>query len=143
MKTTVSKIMFAISLTLFASCSKAPESKTESDSNQAQQKSQKETRKKAQAGVGKKGQKLKDHHGPLATPVKAYFRAEQELIFMNVDRALQMHEIQFGYPKSHEEYMEKIIRANAITLPELPDGDRYEYNPETHQLMVISNAGDP
>ena len=34
----------------------------------------------------------------------------------------------------------KIIKANNIHLPELPDGDRYMYDPKTEQLMVESPA---
>ena len=45
-------------------------------------------------------------------------------------------------PKSHEEFMEKIIKANNIHLPELPDGQRYQYDPKTEQLMVESPAPD-
>lgn len=120
-------------------CSKAPETKTENASEQVQEKSEKESRQKAKAGVGKRGQKLKDHNGPLATPVKAYFKAQQQLVFMNAQRALQMYEIQHGFPRTHEEYMEKIIRANNLQLPELPEGQWYEYDPETHELMVIGS----
>ena len=34
--------------------------------------------------------------------------------------------------------MEKIIKANQIKLPDLPEGDRYQYDPKTEQLMVES-----
>ena len=37
---------------------------------------------------------------------------------------------------SHEEFMEKIVQANNIRLPELPEGHRYLYDPTTNELMV-------
>jgi len=43
-------------------------------------------------------------------------------------------------PKSHEEFMERIIKENHITLPLLPEGHRYRYDPKTEQLMVEQPA---
>ena len=40
-------------------------------------------------------------------------------------------------PESHEEFMDKIIKENAIQLPGLFDGERYEYDPDTAELMVV------
>jgi hypothetical protein len=139
-----STLLLNVFLWGWAGCSQPTPVPLETDnrSEQAQQNPQNEIRQKAAAGVGRKGQKLRDHHGPLATPAKALFHAEQQLIFMQVQRALQMHEIQFGYPATHEEFMDKIIRANNISLPELPAGQRYEYDPQTHELMVVGSATD-
>ena len=39
-------------------------------------------------------------------------------------------------PKSHEEFMQRIIKDNDIVLPELPGGRRYVYDPKTGELMV-------
>jgi hypothetical protein len=39
-------------------------------------------------------------------------------------------------PKSHEEFMEKIIKANQIHLPELWEGETYRYDPKTGELWV-------
>ncbi len=39
-------------------------------------------------------------------------------------------------PNSQDEFMEKIIKDNGITLPELPTGERYVYNPQSGELMV-------
>ena len=43
-------------------------------------------------------------------------------------------------PKTHEEFMERIIKAGTIKLPELPEGHRYRYDPQTEQLMVEQPA---
>jgi hypothetical protein len=39
-------------------------------------------------------------------------------------------------PKSHEEFMNKIIKANYVKLPELPAGQTYVYDPQLGELMV-------
>lgn len=41
------------------------------------------------------------------------------------------------YPKDHEEFMERIIKANQITLPVLPGNVHYEYDVENHELVVV------
>ena len=43
---------------------------------------------------------------------------------------------QFKGPKTQEEFMEVIIKENAVQLPDLPEGDVYYYDPQTEQLMV-------
>jgi len=144
---TVLAIGFAMSIILVSfGCSKPPSSaQTNSGGEQAQENSgmdvsddaTKSIRRKAEAGVGKQGQKLRKHEGPMTTPVKAYFKAKQQLTFMNVQRALQMYEVMNGYPKTHDEFMKKIIQANNIELPELPEGCVYEFDTTTHELMVV------
>ena len=39
-------------------------------------------------------------------------------------------------PRTHQEFMEKIIDANHRQLPTLPAGQRYVYDPSTEELMV-------
>ena len=100
-----------------------------------------EIRTPAQVGVGKRGQKLKDRNGMLSTPAKQIFVAEQKIMFMKADQALQAFEIlNDRYPRSTKEYMDRVINANFLTLPELPAGDRYEFDTKTHKLMVIQGG---
>jgi len=91
--------------------------------------------KKAEVGVGAKGRYGGDF---IQTPVSAYFTVRERIAFdiqipdaMNKFKALEDRA-----PKDHEEFMEKIIKANAIQLPQLPQGERYVYDPKTAQLMV-------
>ncbi len=128
-------LLFAI-LSMGIGCSRAPQT---SDQDQSEQSSA-ETQVPAQAGVGKQGQKLKDREGLFATPAKALFNTRQLLTFQQAEQALKLHSALEGYPKSHQEYMQ-IMERNFITLPELPTGQRYKYNPETKVLMVIKPAG--
>jgi hypothetical protein len=92
-------------------------------------------RKEAVVGVGRKGQDYGS--GPVSTPIAAYFRTRQRVVFdiqiaqaMNVYYALNEH-----YPKSHEEFMEEIIKKNAIKLPELRSDERYVYDAEKAATM--------
>ena len=91
----------------------------------------------AGVGVGKKG-----HYGRLGISnyaVSMYFRAQEMISFDLIKHDMQLYEAMNGSaPKTHEEFMEKIIKANrSIQLPELKDGCRYEYNPETKELEVV------
>lgn len=94
----------------------------------------------AEVGVGQKGRRLDQDHvvDAIAAPAKKLFDIKEKAAFefqvapaMNYFKALEGRA-----PKSHEEFMEKIIEANNIQLPELPPGQKYVYDPATEQLMV-------
>ncbi len=42
----------------------------------------------------------------------------------------------FKGPKTHEEFMEKVIKKYGIQLPPLPPGHQYVYDPKNEQLQV-------
>jgi len=92
----------------------------------------------AKAGVGKKGQSLKNDTGITVEPVKQLIRFEQRAVFdIQIKQALDLYKASTGsHPKTHEEFMEKVINANGIKLPELPAGQKYVFDPEQAQLMV-------
>ena len=91
-------------------------------------------RKKAEAGVTGRG----DYGGGIGTAsLSAYVRVQEKVEFQQVEYALKLYKAQHGeLPKSHEEFMEKIIKPNQIKLPELQEGDKYVYDPEKGELMV-------
>ena len=93
---------------------------------------------KAEVGVGIKGRSLDQHEGIIVTPAKTLFKAKERIAFdIAVPHALALYKAENGQgPKSHEEFMEKIVTFNGIQLPKLPDGHRYVYDPESEQLMV-------
>jgi len=95
-------------------------------------------RVKAEKGVGLKGRSLDEYEGPLVTPAKAFFAAKERIAFeIEVPHALQLYEASSGEaPKTHDEFMENVIKANQIKLPVLPPGHKYVYDPATKQLMV-------
>lgn len=93
-------------------------------------------REKAEVGVGEKGNQLSD--GLYSTPVKAYFRAKEQVAFnIQIPSTMQLYKAEHGRgPRTHEEFMEQIVKAGMIRLPELPAGHQYVYDPETEELMV-------
>lgn len=91
--------------------------------------------KKADVGMGKRG---RNYGGGIVTePVRARFRAEERIALGSVDHALNLFKAENDrLPKSHEEFMEKIIQFNNIALPPLPPGEEYWFDAEIGQLMV-------
>ena len=74
--------------------------------------------------------------GLVTTPVAAYFAPGT--MPRSVPEAKLYKALNGNAPKTHEEFMQKIIKENAVNLPELPEGHRYVYDPSTEQLMVES-----
>jgi len=99
-------------------------------------------RVKADVGVGKKGRSLDEYdsgvEGAIAGPARAYFGFREKAIFqMQIPNAMRLYKGANGTnPKSHDEFMSKIIEANNIQLPELNAGQKYVYDPEKAELMV-------
>ena len=55
---------------------------------------------------------------------------------MQVTQAVNLYKATNGQaPRSQVEFMEKIIKANNISLPKLPNGHSYQYDTEKEQLM--------
>lgn len=97
----------------------------------------------ARPGVTGKGQGYGP--GPIATPVRAYFSTRERVVFdIQITEAMKVYKALNGhFPKTHEEFMEKIIRENAIQLPELRPGDRYVYDAEKAAEMRAYDPTDP
>ena len=75
---------------------------------------------------------------PLTYALKARWTTEQKLIFdVQIPKALSLYQATNDHlPATHDEFMEKIIEENGLTLPELPAGDEYVYVPSTGKLMI-------
>lgn len=96
---------------------------------------------RAEAGVGRRGQSLEDETGvgaAIAQPAKTLFDVEQRAVFdIKIPHAMQLYRATHGRkPQSHEAFMQEIIQANRIQLPELPEGQEYRYDPEKGELWV-------
>jgi hypothetical protein len=84
-----------------------------------------------------KGKKSRAAGGYLGAVAHSRFYAEHQIIFMNVTKAIQLDWAMNGeYPRSHDEFMERIIKFNKIKLPELEEGVQYLYDPEDHMLKI-------
>ena len=95
----------------------------------------------AEVGVGQRGRSLDNETGigrVIAQPAKSLFAFEEKAIFdFKIVPAMNLYKASSGKnPSSDEEFMTKIIRANNIRLPELPEGHKYVYEPSTGKLMV-------
>jgi hypothetical protein len=104
----------------------------------------------AKTGVGVKGDSLNDIQGNdprllIAGPVKAYFNVREKVVFeIGLPKAEQMFNALNGRnPKSHDEYMKEVVKANAISLPELPQGMVYRYHVDTNELWVEAEKKAP
>ena len=102
---------------------------------------------KAQVGVGAKGRSLDNETGVgkmISGPVSALFAVKERVAFdIQIPQALNLFRASEGrLPKSHEEFMEKIVKANQIKLPELPAGMVYRFNTELGELWVDPVATD-
>ena len=73
------------------------------------------------------------------SPVQPYFRAtDLNALRIQIPDAVRLYKATHGSaPKSHEEFMQKIVKENNIHLPELPPGRRYLYAPDREELMVV------
>src|SRR5262245_14652462 len=70
---------------------------------------------------------------PITGPLSAYGPMVEKVSIAAVDYSIQLFNAAEGrYPKDHEEFMEKIIKANNIQLPVLPYKGRYQYDEATH-----------
>jgi hypothetical protein len=92
----------------------------------------------AKAGVAKQGRSLDNESGIVVEPVKQLFAFKEKSVFdFQIKPALDLYKATNGKgPQTHEEFMEQIIKANNLQLPELPAGQRYVYDPATEMLMV-------
>jgi hypothetical protein len=93
--------------------------------------------RKAGVGVGAKGASLRDSSISarlVSGKARAFFDVKEKLVFeTTIPYALNLYKASDSFgrgPKTHEEFMDKIIKANNIVLPELPEGMRYRYRPD-------------
>lgn len=80
-----------------------------------------------------------DTSSPLhAMTAGAYKNAAGRIAQMGIAHAVALFNAEHGrYPKDHEEFMEKIIKANSMELPVLPGKLRYQYDVENHELKIV------
>ena len=93
-------------------------------------------REKAQQGVGAKGRGYGE--GFVSTPIATLFAVKEQIAFnIQIPHDMALFKAAEGHAlKTHEEFMQRIIKDGMIKLPELPPGHRYRYDPQTEQLMV-------
>ena len=74
---------------------------------------------------------------PLA-PMKAYKPAVEKIMKLQVQQALNLYNATEGnYPKTHEEFMEKVVKPYGVKLAKLPGDWVYQYDVANHELVVV------
>ena len=90
----------------------------------------------------KKGKKSRNEGGYLGSVLGAGMYAQHQAIFLQVKNAINLdYGLNGDFPKSHEEFMERVIKFNHLQLPELDEGDEYLYDPEDHTLKIYRPEG--
>ncbi|MEI8372386.1 MAG: hypothetical protein WCJ35_06060 [Planctomycetota bacterium] len=92
-------------------------------------------REKAAVGMGEKG---RGYGGDMITmPVKTMWTVREQIVLGQIRKALDLYKAsEEHFPKTHQEFMDRIIKENHLQLPTLPAGHRYVYDPDTDELMV-------
>ncbi|MAT69490.1 MAG: hypothetical protein CMJ58_08185 [Planctomycetaceae bacterium] len=84
-----------------------------------------------------KGRRSRSAGGYLGAVAGARFWAEHQMILNNINYAVKLYQAEHGeFPKSNEEFMARIIRANNIVLPQLPDDQEYYYDPDNPDVAT-------
>jgi hypothetical protein len=80
---------------------------------------------------------------PITGPLAAYGPMVERISMIEITSALNLFNAENGrFPRDHEEFMEKIIKANNIQLPVLPYKGQYKYDVEKHELVVVRSIED-
>lgn len=74
----------------------------------------------------------------VRAPLAGYGSAISDISKLQIKRMVDLYRAETGdYPKSHQEFMEKIVRRHQIELPVLPGGRQYQYDVDKHELIVV------
>ena len=75
---------------------------------------------------------------PIRLQGNAYVSIIGQNSILNIQHALDLYQAETGeFPKTTEEFMEKIIKANNIALPKLPFYQEYGYDAANHKLVIM------
>ena len=74
---------------------------------------------------------------PILLVGNAYVSIVGQASMGNIKHAVDLYQATNGeFPKTYDEFMEQIIKANNIALPTLPFYQEYHYDVPTHSLMI-------
>jgi hypothetical protein len=92
---------------------------------------------KAEGGVGKRGQGYGG--GIITEPIRQRFVLEDRIKFMNMQNTLKFYRAEHNdrNPPTIQEFVEKIVTESGLTLPELPPGHFYVYDPSAKNLDEV------
>jgi hypothetical protein len=92
---------------------------------------------KAEGGVGKRGQGYGG--GIITEPIRQRFIIEDRIKFMNMQNTLKIYKAGNNdkNPATVKQFIDEIVTATGITLPELPRGHFYVYDPSAKNIDDI------
>jgi hypothetical protein len=95
-----------------------------------------ETRVKAEVGMGVRGRGY--NKGLIGVAVTSLWATKERVALMMIQHNMDLYKAEHDGkgPKTHEEFMQKVVKENDIKLPALPVGQEYEYDPVREELMV-------
>jgi len=80
----------------------------------------------------------------ITVPISTMFRTKDQLVLQQIKHAMNLYEAGHGrLPATHEEFVIDIIQENNIILPQLPAGQKYEYDPKDGELKIRKPKGSP
>ena len=92
----------------------------------------------ARVGFGAKGHY--DSNDYVSVVVSSQFRIEERITLLNIKRGMDgFRALHSRYPKDGEEFFKEVIDENGISLPDLPAGQIYGYNPDdpAEPLLIL------
>lgn len=78
---------------------------------------------------------------PITGPLEILRVQKINLPTLAIEHALNLFNASEGrYPNSLDEFMTRIVRENNIKLPQLPQGQEFEYDVANHKLVIVRTA---
>lgn len=78
---------------------------------------------------------------PITGPLEVLKAVRMKIPALAIEHAVNLFNASEGfYPRSHEEFMTRIIAENNMRLPQLPADLEYQYDVANHKLLIIRIA---
>jgi len=75
---------------------------------------------------------------PITLPGNAYVTIIGQTSILNMQHAMDLYHAENDrYPRNYDEFMNEIIKANNIALPQLPYYQKYGYDEKEHKLEIL------
>ncbi len=82
---------------------------------------------------------------PITGPLEAYGPMVEQISKTHIDHGVALYHAEHGRYPTYDEFMSQVIQVgkpNGIQLPMLPGKMEYQYDEETHKLVVVHPEGD-
>ena len=73
----------------------------------------------------------------ITVPVATLFQMRERTFLLGIQNAMKIYQAEHNRkPASHAEYMREVIQKNNITMPQLPAGQEFIYDPRDGELKI-------